>query len=180
VSLHPEGDWRIDVVARDRPGLLATVSGVLADHDIDVVDAVVATWPDGAALEAFRARGAALDADTLERAMETAFRVPLASEPCPNAELRFDDHGSPWYTLLEIHDADRRGLLHGFTTGLARAGISVHSARLATDNGTAKDRFELTDTRGNKLDETAKEAAIRAIREGVVPRRRRFRLRSGT
>jgi Kef-type K+ transport system membrane component KefB len=180
VSPSREGDWRIDVVARDRPGLLATVSGVLADHDIDVVDAVVATWPDGGTLESFRVRGVAPDSNLLERAVEVAFRVPLASEPCPNAELRFDDHGSPWYTLLEIQDVDRRGLLHGFTTGLARAGISVHSARLVTANGTAKDRFELTDTRGDKLDETAKEAAIRAIREGVVPRRGRFRLRSGT
>jgi [protein-PII] uridylyltransferase len=180
VSPHPAGDWRIEVTARDRPGLLATVSGVLADHDIDVIDAVIATWPDGGALESFRARGDQPDAAELERAAEAAFRRPLTSEPCPNAELFFDDHGSPWYTLLEIQDADRRGLLHGFTAGLARAGVSVHSARLATTNGIAKDRFELTDAGGNKLDATAKEAAERAIREGVVARRGRFTLRSGT
>jgi Kef-type K+ transport system membrane component KefB/predicted amino acid-binding ACT domain protein len=180
VAPHPAGDWRIELAARDRPGLLATVSGVLADHGLDVIDAVVATWPDGGALESFRVRGDQPEPAELERAVEAAFRVPLTSAACPHAELFFDDQGSPWYTLLEIQDADRPGLLHGFTAGLARAGISVHSARLATANGTAKDRFELTDTRGNKLDATAKEAAARAIREGVAPRRGRFRLRSGT
>ena len=47
-------EWRVEVAARDRPGLLAVVSGVLADHGLDILDAVVATWPDGGALDSFR------------------------------------------------------------------------------------------------------------------------------
>ena len=41
------------VGARDRLGLLAAASGALDDRDLEVRRAVVATWPDGAALEAF-------------------------------------------------------------------------------------------------------------------------------
>ena len=37
------------------------VSGVLADHGLDILDAVVATWPDGGALDSFRVRRAQLD-----------------------------------------------------------------------------------------------------------------------
>ena len=48
------GEW-IDVAARDKPGLLASVTGVLADRGLDVQEAIVATWSDGAALESFLA-----------------------------------------------------------------------------------------------------------------------------
>src|SRR5581483_5943542 len=54
-------EWRVEVALRDRPGLLASVSGVLAAYGLDVLDAVVATWPDGAALESFHVRRAALE-----------------------------------------------------------------------------------------------------------------------
>ena len=45
VAVEPAAsdEWRIDVALRDRPGLLAIVSGVLATYGVDVLDAVVAT-----------------------------------------------------------------------------------------------------------------------------------------
>ena len=92
--------------------------------------------------------------------------------PNPDAELRFDDHASPWYTICEVRSPDRRGLLHSLTAAMANAGASVHSARLVTIDGTAVDRFELTDRNERKLDDTAKEAVLTAVRNGVTPKRR--------
>jgi len=181
-------EWRVEVAVRDRPALLATVSGVLADAGLDVLDAVIATWPDGAALESFRVRRALvaparLEEDRIARArpperawleqeIVAAFDRPLTSPPNPDAEVIFDDAGSPWYTLCEVRSPDRHGLLHTITVGLASAGADVHSARLVTTEGHAVDRFELTDRTARKLDAELKDAIVVAITGGVTPRRR--------
>jgi [protein-PII] uridylyltransferase len=180
-------EWRVEVALRDRPGLLATVSGVLADHGLDVLDAVVATWADGGALESFQVRRALLEPSQLDDeriraagppepgwltdAIARALDRPVSSPPNPDAEVTFDDVGSPWYTLAEVRSPDRRGLLHTITVGLASGGADVHSARLVTSAGRAVDRFELTDRNGRKLDDETKAAIVAAVTGGVEPRR---------
>jgi len=180
--------YRIEVAARDRHSLLATVSGVIADAGLDILDAAVATWGDGAALDTFLVERATLsparlsdrelaelplpDPVKLEAAIVAAFDAPLESLPNPDAELRFDDHASPWYTICEVRSPDRRGLLHGLTAAMASAEANVHSARLVTIAGTAVDRFELTDRNERKLDAAAKRAVLDAVRNGVTAKRR--------
>jgi len=178
-----EPRWRIEIAARDRTGLLATIAGVISDAGFDILDAAVATWGDGAALDTILVKrtassttdlGGLLPPDPvkLEAAIVAAFDSPLECAPNADAELRFDDHASPWYTICEVRSPDQRGLLHSLTTAMASAGADVHSARLVTIDGTAVDRFELTDRNERKLDEDAKDAVIRAVREGVTPKRR--------
>jgi [protein-PII] uridylyltransferase len=162
--------------------LLATIAGVLSEHGLDILDAVVATWADGGALDSFRVRGSASrtqppDADAIKSSILSAFDAPLESVPDANAEIHFDDHSSPWYTLCEVRSADRRGLLRDLAVGLSSVGADVHSARLSTVAGVAVDRFELTDGNGRKLDETTQLAVTRAIHEGVRRRRVRGRRR---
>ena len=185
--------WRVEVASRDRRGLLAMVSGVLAAHGVDVLDAIVATWEDGAAIEAFLVQRAPLAPQQLDddvlgkiglaepyrlaRAIEESFDQPLVSPPNPDADVRFDDGISPWYTICEVRSPDRRGLLHTITVGLAAAGANVHSARLVTEGGRAVDRFELTDGNDHKLDDDRKHAIRSAIADGAAPKRKRTRLR---
>ncbi len=176
VSELGEGESRIDVGCRDRPGLLAAVSGVLAAFGLDVLDANAVTWPDGVALESFRVRtssgaGRAPDAVVLVKGVVAAFDRPLVAAPNPDAEVSFDDVGSPWYTVCEIRSPDRPGLLHSITVALAAAGADVHSARVTTDEGIAVDRFELTDRTGRKLDEQTKAAVVTTIGSGVTGRK---------
>jgi Kef-type K+ transport system membrane component KefB/predicted amino acid-binding ACT domain protein len=181
-------EWRVEVACHDRAGLLATVAGVLADHRLDVLDAVVATWPDEVALESFRVQRAGPtpaspgadqsrtadppDGDELAAAIVVAFDAPLSSPPNPKADVTFDDDASPWYTLCEVLSPDRPGLLHHITVALASAGANVHSARLVTTAGLAADRFELTDRNDRKLNDGAKTAIVEAIANGVTPRKR--------
>ena len=185
-----DSSWRIEVASRDRPGLLATISGVLADQGLDIVDAVVATWSDGAAVDSFIVRRAELqparlapeelalvpapESEVLRSAIEAAFDFPLAALPNPDAQLRFDGLSSPWYTICEVRSPDRRGLLHSLSAGISSAGADVHSARLVTVDGHAVDRFELTDRNGRKLDASAEDAVADAVRRGVAPRRGLF------
>jgi [protein-PII] uridylyltransferase len=174
--------WRIEVAARNRHGLLATVTGVIADAGLDILDAAVATWGDGAALDTFlvqrdvppSAEFQPPDPVKLEAAIVAAFDEPLETPPNPDSELRFDDHASPWYTICEVRSPDRRGLLHNLTAAMATAGASVHSARLVTIDGTAVDRFELTDRNERKLDDATKAAVVDAVRHGVTAKRRRL------
>ena len=195
VSVKPveEGVWRIEVAARDRDGLLAKISGVIADHGLDILNAAVATWGDGAALDSFLVRRAQLfparleahelaklpppDAVEIQRAIVTALDAGFETLPNPHAELRFDDAASPWYTICEVRSPDRRGLLHSLASAIASAEVRVHSARLVTIAGTAVDRFELTDRDGNKLDGDDKTRVLESIRRGVSRRRQRRLLR---
>jgi len=177
---------RVEVASRDRPGLLAAVSGVLADRGLDVVEATAATWPDGAAVESFRVRSSgpasealAAMADLEDACVEALKRRPL-TDPAPDLEIDFDDEGSPWHTICEVRGEDRHGLLHMITVGFAATGVTVHSARIETRAGVAIDRFEITDTEGRKLDRAREQDARRGIWDGTGPpdaRLARFRRR---
>ena len=170
----------IDVAARDQTGLLASVTEVFADHDLDVISAQVATWGDGAALETFvvevRPGSSVPDVATLGPQIRAQLDTRLEAEALPEAQIAFDDAGSPWYTICEVRHPDRPGLLAQIATGLALAGASVHSADLETVDGVAIDRFTLTDREGNKLGRVQKDAIRSALREGARARGRLVRL----
>jgi [protein-PII] uridylyltransferase len=175
--------WRVEVASRDRPGLLATISGVLTDAGVSVQDAQIATWGDGGAVDSFRVMettGTPPDAEALTTAIVAAFDRPLEAAPTPGAEVEYDDDASPWYTLCEVRCVDCPGLLHAITVGFASAGIDVHSAQVRTVEGRAVDRFELTDRNGRKVGDGAKRAVSEAVTDGVkVGRRRRLLRRNG-
>ena len=165
------GEWQLDVAARDRPGLLAAFTGVLAGRQIDVVQAVLATWSDGAALEAFAVRSVSPpDAGSLQAAFEAALCVPQSSPPLPDATVEFDRGASALYTACEVRATDRPGLLHALAVAFAAAGADVHAARVVTVDGQACDRFDLSDAAGRKLDAGVERAIQSHVREGVVTR----------
>jgi [protein-PII] uridylyltransferase len=162
--------WNVDVVARDRPGLLASCSGVLADHRLDVIQAVAVTWEDGTALEAFVVRSDACpDAILLERSMALGRR--LVTPAVTDADVTFPARrpDSP-YSPCEIRAADRPGLLHCLAVAIAAAGVDVHAAGVTTRDGVALDRFDLTDGNGRPLSPFLECAIRRCVLNGVPPR----------
>ena len=174
------GEWHVDVAGRDRPGLLAAFTGVLAAGAFDVTQAVVATWDDGAALQALvlRSTTAPDPADLQSRFRESLARPPAWSRVV-DAEIVFDDSASPLYTACRVRAPDRPGLLHDLASGMSAAGVDIHSARATTVAGAATDHFDLTDGAGAKLDAARKSAVLEAVRTGAAdagPRRRRSRL----
>jgi Kef-type K+ transport system membrane component KefB len=168
------GEWLVDIAATDRPALLATITGVLADRGIDVRRAVVATWPDGGALDSFvvSASSAPVPAD-LEAAVREQLGRVVPTEPVVGASIDFDDSVSPWHTLCDVRAPDRPGFLHDVASAFAAADISVHAARLSVEHATVVDRFEVTGPGGTKLDAARKEQFVALLASGVKPRRRR-------
>ena len=174
VTAESDSVWRVEIGARDQLGLLALVTGVLERAQLDVVDAVLATWGDGAALQAFRVRtgviGVAPDAQALLVALAQAQHQPLVAAAVSDAVVSFDDLGSPWHTIAEVRATDRRGLLHALAVAFAAAGADVHSARITTNDSMALDRFDLTDRTGRKLDDETKASIRLALSNGVEAR----------
>lgn len=178
VTDAPHGRWLVDVGARDRPGLLAAVTGVLERHGLDVVDATVATWPDGVALQAFVVRaGAAPSAERLAEALAAAVRAPSPGADPVGAEVAFDD-SLPWHTRCDVTADDAPGLLHAVAVALATAGCDVHAARVRTVDGRVHDRFDVTDRAGRRLDEAGRSRVRDALATGTPPAGRRTRPRA--
>ncbi len=168
----------LDVAAFDRPGLLAAVTAVLAAEDLDIEQAIVATWDDGRALESFRLRdGIDVDSGRLRTAIDSELGASLAASPIPDAVVTFDDAISPWHTVCEVRAADKPGLLHALATGFAAADVSVLAARMQSQDAVAVDRFELTDATGRKLAARDRERVTGYITAGVVTTKRRWHRR---
>jgi len=160
--------YRVEVACRDRRGLLASIAAGLARCGLEILDASVATWPDGGTADAFVVRAPSPpNPEELRRSLVEARKEPVAADGVADAVVTFDDDASPWYTLCSVEAPDRPGLLHSLATAFAAAGADVHSARITTEAGTAHDRFEVTNGGGSKLSAGAQDGVTRAIRKGV-------------
>ena len=178
VSPDPEPDvWRIDVACRDSKGLLARLASVLAEEQLPVAYASIATWPDGAVVDTFTVRAVTRPrAKHLAEAMERSLRAPLPQRPMAGLQIAFDSDAMPWHTVCSVTGPDQPGTLEAITAAFAAADVVVHTARIATIDGSVADRFTISDRVGRKLDTVAEQRIRKAI-EGAGPRRRFRRTR---
>jgi Kef-type K+ transport system membrane component KefB/predicted amino acid-binding ACT domain protein len=154
----------VDVAGRDQKGFLAAVTRALATESLDVVDATIATWGDGGVVDSFIVRhSSAPSAEQVRAAVEQALRRPSKVSASAGTVLRFDDESSPWHTRCTVEALDRPGLLADLTASFASVGLSVHSARIRTDDGYAFDEFALSSRDGSKLTEADRAALVKAL-----------------
>jgi len=173
ITTEVDCHW-LDIVARDRHGLLAAVTGALARLDMEISHAIVATWPDRAALESFCVQSDNLpDPGTLPQAIEAALDDDLASPPLPDVQVSFDHKASPWHSACDIDAPDKPQLLHQLATAFAAARFDIASATIVSSDGRALDTFLVDGPNGNKLD-ADDEAAFTAFVAGGVATRRRW------
>jgi [protein-PII] uridylyltransferase len=158
------GCWHLDVATADQAGLLAAFTGVLHEAGIDVERAVVATWPDGGALQSFVvAVDRAPDTGALERSFSSALGTTPLARPVVGARVTFDHRASPLYTACQVQAVDEPGLLHAITAAMAAAEVDIHAARVTTIAGTAVDHFDLSDRAGHKLDRSREDAIVAGL-----------------
>jgi [protein-PII] uridylyltransferase len=168
---HPRADtWDVQVVARDRPGLLAIMAGVLALRGATVLSAEAATTSDGLVLDVFTvgsAYGIPLEPGLwplLEQDVRAALagRLPLddllatipvaASQDSGPVDVRVDNDASQVFSLVEVRAPDRVGLLYRIARALHDLGLDIHHAKVATYPDGALDVFYVWDLTGNKLE----------------------------
>ena len=164
------GAYRVDVYDRDRLGLFGDTAGLLAAYGLIVRTARVRTqegiaanqWqvdspggdaPDPLAIArglASLAQGDRQPLRPLER-RRAPWSDRTGSHPRVPTRAAVVPHASQDSTVIEIRAQDRPGLLHEVGMTFARAGLSVHSAHIATYAGQTLDTFYLSEFGGRTL-----------------------------
>jgi len=179
----------VTVVAPDRSGLLAEVTGVLALHGLNVRSAVVA-GEHGVAVESFTVepdRGrwpasaklsndlAAVMAGTLDvdkqldaraHTYRNAAKVQVAQ--LVSTQVTIDNNASDSATVVEVRAEDTIGQLHRITRALVECHLDVTSAKVSTFGAAVVDAFYVRGPDGRKLTEPDQIAAVeRAVHAHV-------------
>jgi len=163
------------LAARDTPGLLAEVAGVLFANRVEVVDAAIYSRASrdpkkpAEALDIFRVRdslGRAITDDNrwkkvrqdLESLLSGKTQVTelVASRGKPDSvvawkvpavptELKVDNGVSRDFTVVEVITEDRPGVLYAITQTLADQGLDIHRSKIATEANRVIDVFYVRD-----------------------------------
>ncbi len=153
-----------------RPGLLAKIAGVLYGCNVDIHKAQVFTlekerpvvldtlWIRAAGMQisenrALRLRAALREilggGRDIEEFLKAVEKSPPESIPIDEVDLRNDL--SEEHTVVHIIARDLQGLLYLMTRGLSRAGLHIHSAKVATWNARAENNFYVTTIDGKQI-----------------------------
>lgn len=186
VRHFPERDCSSVVVCTgDRPGLFASITGVLTALSLDILNARIFTASDGRILDVFRishhgrpelvmseqkwARFRSTLDGVLEgridvvRLVEGSRRTAFLRRRAPNVgtAVQIDNEASDGFTIIEVFTEDRIGVLFTITHGLHLLGLSIHVAKISTNVDQVADVFYVTDENGQKVTEPARVEAIR-------------------
>ena len=196
VSHFPERDCTSVVICcQDRPGLFASITGVLAALQFDILNARIFTATDGRILDVFRISHHGRPEVVMAEQKWAKFQLVLdgvldgkidvvnlvdSSKPSPFSNKRapkvstvvnIDNDASDDFTIVEIFTEDRRGVLFTITHGLHRLGLLIHVAKISTNVDQVADVFYVTDQAGAKIaDAGAVETVREFLRQNLAPR----------
>jgi [protein-PII] uridylyltransferase len=179
---HDKGYVVVTVVAADRAGLLATLSGALTIAALDVVDANLFGTTDGLALDVFRAadpfgrvesddsRVARTITAALSGELDIAARVEERRrayqhrEAAPGgASVELATEVAEHDTVVEVAADDDTGLLYRLASAFARSNVDVRVAKVATLGSRVIDVFYVRDAAGAKVDDLAALEELRSV-----------------
>ncbi len=174
----------LTVLAPDKNGLFAQITGVLALENVSVAEAQIMTLKNGMALDTFLIQEIdSLDND-VRRPVSSAKKIARIQEKIksidPEAvekELKrkktvrkalwnqprvlIDNSASDSCSLIEINASDAVGFLHTVTRAMTLADLKIVSAHIYTYGSKVVDVFYVTDQNGNKITDDEKAAQIK-------------------
>lgn len=172
------GFYRLTVIARDRPFLLASLAGALSSFGLNILKAEGFANRHGAILDTFvfsdPHRTLELNPTEMDRLRIMVERVtlgkvdvrtllhnrPKPSPPSRRERIRpavsFDGEASEAATLIQVVAEDRPGLLFDLASAISSAGANIDVVLIDTEGHKAIDVFYVTAS-GKKL--SAKEQA---------------------
>jgi len=186
VEHFPERDCTSVVIcAQDRPGLFASITGVLTALHLDILNARIFTASDGRILDVFRISHHGRSEIVMGEQKWVKFRIalegvlegkidvehlvssakprlfPQKRAPKVSTVVNVDNEASDDFTIVEIFTEDRIGVLFTITHSLHRLGLSIHVAKISTNVDQVADVFYVTDQRGGKITEDAEVEIVR-------------------
>jgi [protein-PII] uridylyltransferase len=175
------------VIADDRPGLFAMLTGVLLAHGMNILTASINTSSSGMALDIFRLshgdQAEAVQREERWSRIVTSLGRVLANEldveqlvaashretiltkkfvPRVATEIEVDNDVSDHFTVLDVYTHDRVGLLFAIATTLFHLGLSIHIAKITTNVDQVLDVFYVTDAAGGKIVDAGRLQHIQA------------------
>lgn len=189
---HPEaGHAEVLVCGWDRERLLERITAAFLEAGINILGADINTRADGLVLDIFRvsnhrneplpkqrdrerfeSRLSELLALPGSRALPRSSRPSRPREESDEEELPVwvvvNNNAHPDSTILELQAPDKLGLLYHLLRAISHGGITIKSARIATESRAAIDVFYLGDRHGAKItDRTDLLRLERRIRTAV-------------
>jgi [protein-PII] uridylyltransferase len=181
----------LTVFAPNHARLLALFAGACAAAGANIAGAHITTTRDGYALDTFLLnREFKDDEDELRRAQrisETIQRLLAGKERLPvllqrrqrgvrgieaftvEPEIIINNAISERLTVIEVSCRDRPGLLYELTSALSDLSLDIASAHITTFGEKAVDVFYVTDLVGKQIVSPARQAAIRARLQSIMP-----------
>lgn len=195
IEHFPERDCTSVVVCSlDRPGLFASITGVLSALGLDILNARIFTASDKRILDVFRishhGRPEIVTAEqkwhkfraTLDGVLDGRLDVVKLVEsskptlwlqkhaPTVSTVVNIDNQISDDFTVIEIFTEDRIGVLFTITYTLHRLGLSIHVAKISTNVDQVADVFYVTDESGGKVADGDRVETIRQVlRQTLAP-----------
>jgi len=195
VQHFPERDCTSVVIcSQDRPGLFASITGVLSALSLDILNARIFTASDGRILDVFRIshhgraelvmaeqkwnRFRALLDQVLDGKIDVAKLVESSKPsfylqrhaPKVSTVVNIDNDVSDDFTVIEVFTEDRIGVLFRITYSLHQLGLSIHVAKISTNVDQVADVFYVTDQSGAKLSNSEDLESVRVfLHETLAP-----------
>lgn len=189
---HGRENSVVTIVAMDRERLVSHICGLLAAHDVTILQARIFTRLDGLIFDRFTvadAAGGGRMTDEQERSIVK--KLPGVLDGSIDVERLLEEHRVRWslrdrqimdhpvqvhldpkasdrYTVIDIRARDQVGLLHDVAAIMADFGVSIHQAFITTEGERAVDAFYVTDPLGAPLDAGSSRIVIDALREALT------------
>ena len=181
----------ITLCAKDRPGLLSKVAGVLTLNSINILDVRIFTWRNNIALDMFEVQAppdlifeeerwqrcarhlqATLDGSLdlsaeLDRKQGGFRSIKNLTKERPQ-KVMIDNDSSSFFTIVEVIAWDFPGLLYRITDALFRCRLDIWVAKSAMRVDQAVDVFYVRSFDGEKVDRPEEEQVIRKTIESVL------------
>lgn len=183
----------ITLCAKDRPGLLSRVAGVMTLNNIDILDVRIFTWRNNTALDIFEVTAPPDPIFEDERWQRIARQLEsaLADKLDLSAELRqkeggfrsiqskamtkdrpqkvvIDNETSSFFTIIEVTAWDFPGLLYRVTDAIFRCHLDIWIAKTGNQVDQVVDVFYVRSFDGEKVDSEEEEALIVKTVEAVL------------
>ena len=162
---------QVVVCAKDQPGLFSAISGVFTLNGIDILNVQVFTWQNQIALDVFTVTpppDLIFEEERWHRAEENLAavldgkldlsEVVTTEKPVRKERVAFrpnrvvvDNESSSFFTIVEVFSYDFPGLLYRVTDVLARCGLDIWVAKIATKVDQVVDVFYVRDSQGHKI-----------------------------
>jgi UTP:GlnB (protein PII) uridylyltransferase len=153
VNSDDANQWDVSLVAQDRVGLLSITSSLLAQNELSITQARVATWPDGTALQHLRVHSNSRSSiepawasigQNLRNAIDSAKPTPgpgVFSEAWIRDVQVLSKLPDGQRLLVIVDTDDCIGILAAVAYAFSALGANVVSAEIQTIEGAARDLF---------------------------------------